>query len=202
MAVYTYSIANDTAEGVVDYGRLLDEILAEAPTIPNPSDVSGEGDDLRITFGSELDSEEEDALDVVVSNHTGAAQTVANFCACSKIVDDELAITEDDTWQELGGFVTTIGFFISDASKAQGRVVGSYKTDGDGAELRLVNSSGSLMTTAFDCGDTSSAWATMQFSTDVDPVLTIDTYILEGRLNGATSASVRFTSASLLEIES
>ncbi|MGH8476826.1 MAG: hypothetical protein ACRER2_13840, partial [Methylococcales bacterium] len=71
-----------------------------------------------------------------------------------------------------------------------------------GAELRVVEINGGTTVAIggpFSLQDTTGAWAIFQFLTGVAPRPRTNTYILLGRLNTATLASVRFVSMSLLE---
>lgn len=159
--------------------------------------------------GTDLDREHgPDAADLKTTFDTGTVTgfvptpTQAIFKASSKMIEDEKAITADTTWETVAGVVTTIGFFLPDTTYAVGRVVGQVKTVGEGVQLRLVRDSDgtALNFNAFEPGDTGDVWQAMQFSTDQDPGGATDLYRLEARLNGATSASLRYVSMSLLEV--
>ena len=95
----------------------------------------------------------------------------------------------------LGGSPTHPTFFgIADAEDIVIKASGEMRVSGAGVELRIVRSSdGVAVTSALTPGDTSGAWDPFSLTTDVALALTPETYILEGRLNGAAPASVRFT---------
>lgn len=186
-----------TRTHLLDPGYLVVEVANLQSSI---MDAAG-GTDLDPTHGPS-------ALDLKTTFETGTltgyipTPTQANFIASTKMIEGEKAITSGTPFEVLAGVVTTIGFFLSTSVDAVGRVVGEIKTDGVGVELRLVRSSdGAVLTsTVFAPGDTLDVWQVMQFSTDQDPGRETETYILEGRLNAATSAAIRFVSMSLLEI--
>lgn len=71
---YTYSIASDTANGVLNEDRLRDEIEKDA-TMPslayNVSPISRVGDMLRVAFKFEITDDEETTLTSIVNAHTG-----------------------------------------------------------------------------------------------------------------------------------
>lgn len=183
------------------HATLIGEITAAISKTPQGITDDENGDDVQVTFSpDDLTTQNETDLGTAIAAHTGPAEKLF-FRATSMVVVEEKAITQDTTWQELGGVVSTIGAFVADLSKARGRIVGQVKTSGTAAQFRIVKENDtSLLTTAHAPGDTSGAWTALQFSTDNDPVAGIQLYRLQGRLNGATSASVRYVSMSLLEV--
>lgn len=70
MASYTYSIANDTLNGVLANDSLMSAIHASTITIDVQS-VIGDGDELRVEFKTAISPEEKSTLDGLVSNHNG-----------------------------------------------------------------------------------------------------------------------------------
>lgn len=122
------------------------------------------------------------------------------YCSSSKVVENTKAVIEQ-TWQSLGGTVTTVGAFIVDASKAWGRVIGQVKAVGDGAQLRLIRESDGLELTVapIEISDTEGAWVNFKFWANQNQTAETDCFLLQGQLNGAVSMEVRYTSMSLLE---
>jgi hypothetical protein len=85
MAVYTYSVADDTANGVVAPAELHKEIA-----ISHPIDFEGvkvEGDVLEIFYTNALSAEDETALGVTVSVHTGVSTAIDRTCSNCKNFD-------------------------------------------------------------------------------------------------------------------
>ena len=136
----------------------------------------------------------------------GVAKTGTRFHAASKLVEHaEVAITADTTWQVLGGTVTSPSFFVDQMGSILGRIVGGIRTVGATVELRVVEvaDDGSevvMRVPAFIAADTGDVWKKFEFTTNVVPRENDNTYRLEARLNGATSARVRYTSVTLLEL--
>lgn len=143
-----------------------------------------------------------------VAEDTGVFITppTARFHATSKIINDAVAVTEDASWQVVGGVVSDVSFFTADVSRALGRVVLGAKTTGTGAQLRVVEEAVDgdgevdMKPTPHAIPDTSDAWLPEKFSTTVPPRGGDRTYRLEARRNGATTFSLRFASMSLLSI--
>jgi len=70
----TYSVADDTADGVVHLTTLTGEIQASSITIALDY-ITVDGDDLDISFKADISDGEKTILDGVVAAHTGAAPT-------------------------------------------------------------------------------------------------------------------------------
>ncbi len=157
----------------------------------------------KITSGSILAMTDADKLSI------RTAEAVAKpivFHASSKIIDGVVQIETSSSWQLLGGVVSNPAFFIPNISAALGRFVTAYNTVGSGAQIRISedDSLGGpvkfLRTTPTELPDTSGSWK-QDVHLDTTTVLrpTRNMYLIEGRLNGATSASVGFASITLLE---
>ena len=186
--------------GKVAAEKLTAEILAACAQAPSSVDVGSE--QATLTFEPDLPAEQEANLAAAVAAHDGL-RIIVDFIAASEAVNTEKAITQQ-TWEVLGGVVTNPRFFIHDPNQIVALVVGQLKSVGSGVELRLVEdgSEVQLNTTEFAAPDTGDAWEAFKFQTDVPPTGTTEClYRLEGRLNGATSASLRFTSMTLLRVE-
>jgi len=82
---YSYSIADDTLNGLVNEGRLFQEIIDSSITIA-PSNVLAAGDSLSVIMKSALSGGEETTLDSTVAAHTGEA-----------FIDEIVTIKEDQT---------------------------------------------------------------------------------------------------------
>jgi hypothetical protein len=101
-------------------------------------------------------------------------------------------------WEVLDGLVTNLGAFTLDTTKAVGKITGQIQVNGTGLELRLTKGEGSIPISAnYQHADTAGGWETFGFTTNAPGDLGDQTYRLEARLNGATSADLRFTSLSI-----
>jgi hypothetical protein len=125
----------------------------------------------------------------------GALAVAPTFLGSSIAVQNEVEVTSSE-FSGVGGIVTTPSFFGSLAS-LRCKLIGSYKTTGLGAELRFVEDDTKVMGT-FSLPDSSGAWQTMEWFTDVEPSEGTREYILEAKLGAASSAYLRFVSMSLL----
>lgn len=142
-------------------------------------------------------------------NPTGVAskeltrQPAVIFHAASTLAQSEKAITAAD-WEDLAGVITTPEFFMYDLTKALGRIVGDYQAAGSGVELRVVEQKAGdadvVIAGPKVLVDSAGAWAMVSFSTTAAPRTGQNRFVLQGRLNGATSAKIRYTSMSLLEL--
>jgi hypothetical protein len=157
---------------------------------------------LVIRTADVLDGAGETTLDGVVGSHQGIPATRYQFHTSSKLVSDEKSITSDPTFEPMGGAVSSPSFFNPILSELVGKVIGCVKTDGVGAELQLTeDKAGSVedkRTVAFALPDTSGVWQPFSFYTDVPPREGQNTYELMARLNGATSAALKYTNISVL----
>jgi hypothetical protein len=66
----SYSVANDTLNGLVDSGRLLEEIRESSITIAVDT-ISVSSDALTVNFKAALSAQEQTTLDALVAAHTG-----------------------------------------------------------------------------------------------------------------------------------
>jgi len=202
MSVHAYPLTSFPNEAVCE-DRLKAEVVAALPgrtlrgiRVQIPADPEAPGS-CEFVFEEELDGVEVATLSSVVAVHSGDPVTRLKFHASSTLADLEKTLASSE-WAVLGGVVTTPEFFCSVGS-ILARVVGSYRAVETGAELRLVED-GTRVLGTFQIPDSADAWTKMQwFSSDV-PLAGTHEYTLEGRLNGASSASVRFVSMSLLEV--
>jgi hypothetical protein len=152
---------------------------------------------VSFLFPTDLSAEEKTALDALVASHTGLPPTKCRFHASSTIIGKEETITEED-WTVLGGVVTTPAFFCPCLDGIKARIVGSYKTDGNGAQIRIVEDGIKVLGT-FALPGTASVWTQMQWFTTTTPSEGTHEYTIEAIKGTAGSASVRYVSMSLLE---
>jgi hypothetical protein len=153
---------------------------------------------VSFIFPADLSTEEKTALDALVASHTGMPPTQCRFLASSTIIGKEESITEAD-WTVLGGVVTTPQFFCpNNLPGLKARIVGSYKTDGNGAQIRIVEDGTTVLGT-FALPGTASVWTQMQWFTTTSPSEGTHEYTIEAIKGAAGSAFVRYVSMSLLE---
>ncbi len=136
----------------------------------------------------------------------GVQQLPIKFHASSKVVNDPKPITDPSGYQDMGGVVSNPNFFVTDLNKALGRVTGSYKSQGSGVKLKLteIDASGvekDLNSSPYELPDSSGQWKKFVFKTDLPPGSGSNLYILKATLGNASSSDMRFTSATLLELD-
>lgn len=197
-----YSISEDFPNQKVDSDTLVAAIKS--------SDIGEEFDHLNIRDAgdddcdiytvNELDGAQKTILDGIVAAHTGTPAFKFEWKAASVMRTDAKTVTADETWEEVGGSVTSLSAFVSDVTKAWGRCVGQAKVSGSGAQLRIVRESDgeSCMVAPQDLPN-SGEWVIFQFWANTNQPDTPDRFVLQGRLNGATSMEVRDVAISILE---
>lgn len=129
-------------------------------------------------------------------------RTTLLFLASSTLLHGALAITSDTSWEDLGGVSTNLAYFAKDLAAVIGQAVGEAQAVGTAAELRLVQVVAgveTVLTTTPFAIPVSGTWSPFKFNTDVVPSSGQNAYLLQGRLNGATSAQVRFVSLAAVE---
>jgi hypothetical protein len=156
-------------------------------------------DDLCcIWFDDALDAASKAELDAVVAAHQGNPPLQVQYHATASLVEEK-AILDTQDWDYLASAVTHPQFFVPDLSKFIGKVVGACKTNGLGSELRVLEDSATHIMGSFALPDTGGEWAQFQFYSTSIPTVGSHEYIIEGRLDGATSAEIRGTSMTILE---
>lgn len=204
MINYPYSITDDFPNQKINPDHLVPEIEASS-IVTGLCDVTVKGDSVSICFDSSLSGADETTLDGLIAAHQGNPTTEAVFHASSKLVEDEKNITSDQTFECVGGSVTSPSFFSSNLAACFGRCIGEVFVDGTGFEMQITETNDAdtedKNVSAFAVADTGGVWKRFKFSTDVLIRTGENTYKLEGRLNGAASAKVRFVSLSLLEVK-
>ena len=75
------------------------------------------------------------------------------------------------------------------------------KVSGTGAKLQIIRDSDDAvcMAASYEHGDTGGEWEYAQFWANQNQPTGIDTFILQGKLDGATSFEIRFGTLSLME---
>lgn len=161
------------------------------------------GGTIDILFLVPLTATEKLLLDGVVAAHAGVVGSALIFHASTLAVSAEEIILSGSTWQDLGGVVTSPSYFVADLARATARLVGEIKTVGATVQLRVVEDAAErIITPETTMANTLGAWALFPaIMSTVAPLSGQHLYRLQGRLNGSVSASIRYTSLSLLELE-
>lgn len=200
METYTYS-KSSFPNGRVHAGRLHATITANAGITQVLSGVTVNGECL-ITFQSPLTDAEKIVLDGIVAAHAGA-DTVVNFHASSTVLSESrLVVTLAPAWEVVGELFTNPSFFVSDLTRAKGRMVGQYKTSGPGAVLRIVEQDAAgvdVVVATFNALDTAGTWQAAKFFTSVVPRVGDLNYRFEAQAPAGVTLEVRAFSLSLLE---
>jgi len=180
----------------------LNPLTIEAATGLLPTKTATEPTQYeRLTFTTDLSGEEKIALDGYMQDagYAPVSTAPALFHASTTVTSEEVVILSAD-WTDLGGVVTTPQFFCRDLTRLFGRVVGEYRSVGDGAQIRIVEDGARIMSPEGDLPDSGGVWALIPgLSTDVPSLSGQHSYRVQGRLRSATSGSIRFTSISLIE---
>lgn len=212
MSEHTYT--RDLVDGVYNFpnqarynenGVLLRPASEVEAALPGKQfKIACDSTEVKVTFVTQLTAEEITTLDSTIAACKTAQGTIAatfKYLVPSKLVENATDVTEDTGWQDLGGVTTTLGSFMADVSKAWGRVIGQVKASGSGAQVRVIRDSDGtiLMAEPYSVPDTSGEWVTCQCWVNQNQPAGTDCFILQGRLNGATSMQIRYVSMSLLE---
>lgn len=200
---YTYSILNDFPNQVVNDSALAQQIAGSGiSTALNHIDTDEADDTCDIWFDDALSVDDQLILDGVVAAHQGTPPLVFQFKASSKVLEGPKSVAAPADWEDLGGAVTNISFFVPDVSKAWGRFSGQVRTTGAGGKLRVVRESDRAVCTPVDINvpDTAGAWVIVSFWANQNQPPDPDRFILQGYLNGATSFEVRDYAVSLMEL--
>jgi len=131
----------------------------------------------------------------------GGSKTRLSFLASSKLVADEAPITSTD-WEDLGGVSTDLSFFCSDMTCLRGQALGNAKASGRGAELRIIERSRSgetVLSAPFSIAE-SPSFQPFEIGTNAAPATGQNTYVLQGRLGGASLASVQYVTLATFEV--
>lgn len=168
--------------------------------------VGSPANQCTFAFVNPLSPGDEATFDAIIATHTGIA-AVTSMKASQQIASEEKAITEDITWQKLAEFVTTPSFFTEDITQLLGRIVGEYKaTAGGGGELpqlsvveKVAGEADQDILPPYDM-TAEASFVTFGVST-TNPVRDgyHNIYCVMGRLNGAASFSIQWTTISMLD---
>lgn len=200
---YPYTISTAFPNGKVNGDVLAETIHAVIlGSVLDHIDSNVVPDQCDIWFVTPLSPGDQATLSAVVASHQGYGYT-ATMKGTVPILD--VVITEDATWQVLGGVVTTPNFFTSDLNQILGRIVGQIK--GDGGQIRIMEEvegqpDRELTIPAWNAPNTVGLWAPFKVDTNQPPSDAVrNLYRIEARRNGAAAMQLRFSTISLLVIE-
>lgn len=169
----------------------------------NDIDINDQ-EDCYIKFVEQPGSVEKSYITAVCEIHLGNPfPQLPLFHASSVLtVDTKLITAVDPNWEEVGGSVTSPGFFSQNLAACRGRIVGMYQTNGEGARLRI--SEDGSPAGYFELPDTEGEWEKMQWFSTEAPSAGPCFYELDGRLpqpgaGKATEAQIKYVAVSLLE---
>ena len=196
-----YSVDADFPNQKVNPTSLKNEILASSIQTEFEY-IFVKGDACDIYFVSEITAEELTTLNGVVAAHQGNPPVSFKMHASSSVINGVREVTSDTEWQEAGGVVTNLAFFVPDVSKAWGRLSGEVRVSGSGAKLRIIRNSDDAVCTPADVelSDTGGEWVVVSFWANQNQPEIPDRFELQGKLDGAVSLEVRDYSISLLEL--
>jgi hypothetical protein len=198
------SYAKSKTGGIRAY-RLHTEIEVDsgiAPTCESVTEDSPGSDGFTIIFDSALSAGEETTLDTIITNHDAVTPDYDTLSEVS-ILTAETALS-GSSWADLGGAIAKLEF-LAPLSKILGQINFCGEATGTGAEVRVVERLGTdladevVVAGPYSIADSSGAWGVHAVNTGVVPRAGRNEYCLQGRLNGATSASIR--SAVLIVLE-
>lgn len=197
MVEYVYAITDFLNDKMAPCSFIAEIEASAIGEKPAQVSVSDDGSQVTVEFPSAIN---QSVLDAVVAAHAGdPLPQTPRFHASSKLVEQERDITQTD-WEDVGGVVTNPWFFMLDALKAMGRVIGDVQSDGT-VDGRVVLGDTPDVVGTFQIADTSGAWA--RFSYTTDPGYSYPTeetlFRLQMKRGTASAAKVRYTSLILLE---
>jgi len=191
---FHFSISGDFPNRRVVLDLLREEIIGSSISTALNS-LGKSGDDCAVTFADVLSTANETTLDGIVAAHTGKL-VIFEFRGALTVVPSEALIVGLLTFDVLGGIAMQPAALEPLSSDQVIRFWGEVKSLGTGGEIQVVeNASGTdTIIATFSIPDTSSAYQAVTFDSTVSVQAGLNTYRVEGRLNGATLAAVRFAS--------
>lgn len=87
MFIYTFSISSDITSGILNNSKLMTDIVSSSITA-SPLSVSTRGDEIEISFSSELSSSEQATLLTLLNAHDGTPESEVLPPAEVKIVEE------------------------------------------------------------------------------------------------------------------
>lgn len=196
----TYSLENDLLSGI-NITKLTKEL--QDNNIPLLS-ITINDDNVDIELNDIISSALHDEITSIVTSHDGQPSLKTKFHASSHILSGEVEITSDLEWQEIAGVYSNPSYFISDLNTVLSRVTGSIKHDGGSVEVRLVEVSQNgtkVMSAPIELGENAvSDFHPFTLQNIIPPSEGESMYIIEARLNGSNSASLKYMAITLMEL--
>jgi hypothetical protein len=190
--------------GGIRAARLHADIEADGigPTCESVVEDSPGSDGFTVIFDAALSGAEETQLDTLITNHDATTPDFETLVETSVV---HLAMDlAGSSWVDLGGVVAKLDF-LAPLAKILGQVNYCCQATGTGAEVQIIERLGTdlsdevVIASPQAIADSSGAWSVAALNTSVTPRAGRNEYVLQGRLNAATSAQIR--SAVLIVLE-
>ena len=197
-----YSIADDFTVGNGVWEPGLEKTIRDDVALDPKFDgmnVKRHLDLVEMFFDPGLSAPEKTSLDAIVAAHDGTKPKVWVPVLDLLIVPTEEVIGGGG-WKTPGGATSRPAAINSDLSKLQIRISLGYMVAGSGAQARVMEN-GVRISPLEPLPDTSGAWVTHAFSTNVDMKKGRNTYEFGARRNGASSVDVRYVVFTLREAD-
>lgn len=137
----------------------------------------------------EMTQEEKDAVNL--------ALTPPPTCFVSTRICDD-AVSFSASWGHISGIICSPDFFGNSITEYKPRLVCDLNVSGTGAQVRILEDDVELGT--IDLPDTSGSWQTFKSYFEVTLSAGTHRYTIEGQLNGASSAQIRYGSLALIHV--
>ena len=192
MATIDYSLSGDFGPTGCNPGQLADEINAafNATAI-----VTLVGDVVTVDGGVDITAAN---IDPLVAAHVNDPKGLGGALLTSVVLSKVHAVT-DPNWEDIGGVVSSIGFFVSDIDdpSLRTRVTGLAETTNGAIQLRVVDHSGNQISDVQTI-DTNGAEEFFEFWADDYATLGQTAYILQAKKTTANQAWIAYCSFTLI----
>lgn len=175
-----------------------------APICESVTEDAPGSDGFTVVFDAALSEGEETTLDGLITAHIKNAANYISHGALS-VCDGVCPLPAGATFEDLSGVLVKVDFAIPNLTKALGQANMVAEATGTGAEVRIVERLGTdlsdevVVGAAMALTDSSGVFSVAVLNTSVLLRGGRNEYMLQGRLNGATSASIRSAVVLVLE---
>lgn len=139
-------------------------------------------------------------LNAVVASHAGVLYA-ANILAMSTVQPSiQPIISVSPLWDLIGGVSATASLFSPDLTGVIVRLVGSYKTDGTGASIQVLEDSSQHVMASMNFANTNSVWTPFGVNGVVAPSVGANDYLVNARTANGVSCSLRFVTVALVKL--